>query len=73
MATITLEQATAQRDKYLNMSLNYDCQAYVSTHAGQRNSKDMPTLGEINKQFKYWEGQVARLSGVSRVNAGCPK
>ncbi|MCF6267688.1 MAG: hypothetical protein L3J57_14245 [Desulfuromusa sp.] len=72
MAAITLEQAEAQRDKYLKMSLDYDCQAYVSTRAGQRNSKDMPTLGEINKQIKFWEQQVARLEGRSRINAGAP-
>ncbi len=72
MAAITLDQAQAQLDKYLDMSLNYDCQAYTSTRGSQKNAKEMPTLSEINRQINYWEKQVNRLSGVSRVNAGCP-
>ena len=72
MATITLEQAQAQLDKYIQMSLDYDCQSYTSTRGDQKNAKDMPRLSEIHQQIKYWEKQVARLSGVSRVNAGAP-
>lgn len=73
MAGITLEQAQAQLDKYLQMSLDYDCQNYTATRGGQRNSKEMPSLSEINKQINYWTRQVNRLSGVNRINAGAPK
>ncbi|WP_321367951.1 hypothetical protein [uncultured Desulfuromusa sp.] len=72
MATVTLEQAQAQLDKYLQMSLDYDCQSYTSTRGGQKNAKEMPSLTEINKQINYWTREVSRLSGTRRVNAGCP-
>lgn len=72
MATYTLEQAQAQLDKYMQMSLDYDCQSYTSTRGNQKNSKEMPTLPQISQQIKYWQKEVARLSGTSRVNAGCP-
>ena len=69
---ITLEQAQAQLDKFMQMSIDYDCQSYDVTRSGNRSRKDMPTLSEINNQIKYWQREVARLSGTSRVNAGAP-
>lgn len=72
MATYTLAQAQAQLDKYMQMSLDFDCQSYTSTQGNQKNAKEMPTLPQINQQIKYWQKEVARLSGTSRVNAGCP-
>ena len=69
---ITLDQAQAQLNKYLQMSLDYDCQSYTATRGAGRSSKEMPTLSEITSQIKYWQREVARLSGASRVNAGAP-
>ena len=69
---ITLDQAQAQLDKYMQMSLDYDCQSYTATRGDRRNSKDMPSLSEINNQIKFWRREVSRLSGTSRVNAGAP-
>ena len=69
---ITLEQAQAQLDKYLQMSLDYDCQAFTIQTGNHRRSADMPSITEINKQINYWTREVSRLSGTSRVNAGCP-
>lgn len=69
---ITLDQAQAQLDKFMQMSLDFDCQSYTSTRGGNRHAKEMPTLSEITKQINYWKKEVASLSGVSRVNAGAP-
>lgn len=46
---------------------------YTSTRSGQRNSLKRASLEAIEKQVAKYERQVARLSGVSRVNAGAPK
>ena len=49
---VTLDQAQAQLEKYLQMSLDYDCQSYTATRGAGRSSKEMPSLSEINSQIK---------------------
>lgn len=68
---ITLEQAQAQLDTWMNASLKISS---GQSHSFNGRSLTQANLSDVNKQIMYWERRVKALqasaAGVTRVGQG---
>lgn len=64
MAGITLEQAQAQLDVWLEASLKIASGQEYEAFGRKMKRAD---LGEVNRQITFWENRVKRMSGITRV------
>lgn len=69
MADITLEKAQEALNAWVDASIKVATlgQMYEIEIDGSRRKVDHGNIEFINAQIKYWQSEVNRLSGTSRV------